>query len=282
MTEEEKSQHKEDYLTLQALFIALLHSLHSQNEEAALYDLMEMRLDIAFKNVIEGLGIDYSSAISLIRSDNDENLTQYERDLRDRIEAALLNLIDFCVCEEYQLYEEVLERVGDKKIDTDNEDYEYLLTLCEKYNDKYAAVENADIRYSGMMAAMWLKLSAADYLVYWTQNDTKVRPWHMELQGYAAPRDEFPSWMIPPIEYNCRCFLGILEVPYAKSSLSNIKGSAKHLQKPQQLSDIYAESLAKCGRIFGPSHPYFEINKNGIDMLNGFVNQLISKYHGER
>ena len=71
----------------------------------------------------------------------------------------------------------------------------------------------------------------------------------MALQGYAAPRDEFPSWMIPPIEYNCRCFLEILEVPRADAKLSQIKGSAKDLVKPKQLNSVYSESLAKCGRI---------------------------------
>ena len=101
----------------------------------------------------------------------------------------------------------------------------------------------------------------------------------MALQGYAAPRDEFPSWMIPPIEYNCRCFLEILEVPHANAKLSQIKGSAKDLIKPQQLNTVYSESLAKCGRIFGPSHSYFSIKEADSSMLMGFVSRLREKYY---
>ena len=219
------------------------------------------------------------NAIQLLKNSEDENLTQQEKDLIDRLTAAILNLIDFSVCEEYQLYDEVLDMVGDTDIDFNSDEYDELLAVCKKYNDQYSAIENSDIEYAGIVAAMWMKMSATDYAVYWTQNDTKVRPWHMALQGYAAPRDEFPSWMIPPIEYNCRCFLEILEVPRADAKLSQIKGSAKDLVKPKQLNSVYSESLAKCGRIFGPTHSYFSVKEKDTEMLMGFVSRLREKYH---
>lgn len=254
MTEEQQAEHDSDYQSLVALFIQLLKSLRNENKDEALYALSELRTEIAFKHVVKGLGIEVDNAIQLLKNSEDENLTQQEKDLIDRLTAAILNLIDFSVCEEYQLYDEVLDMVGDTDIDFNSDEYDELLAVCKKYNDQYSAIENSDIEYAGIVAAMWMKMSATDYAVYWTQNDTKVRPWHMALQGYAAPRDEFPSWMIPPIEYNCRCFLEILEVPRADAKLSQIKGSAKDLVKPKQLNSVYSESLAKCGRIFGPTH----------------------------
>lgn len=279
MTEEQQAEHDSDYQSLVALFIQLLKSLRNENKDEALYALSELRTEIAFKHVVKGLGIEVDNAIQLLKNSEDENLTQQEKDLIDRLTAAILNLIDFSVCEEYQLYDEVLDMVGDTDIDFNSDEYDELLAVCEKYNDQYSAIENSDIEYAGIVAAMWMKMSATDYAVYWTQNDTKVRPWHMALQGYAAPRDEFPSWMIPPIEYNCRCFLEILEVPRADAKLSQIKGSAKDLVKPKQLNSVYSESLAKCGRIFGPTHSYFSVKEKDTEMLMGFVSRLREKYY---
>jgi len=279
MTEEQQAEHDSDYQSLVALFIQLLKSLRNENKDEALYALSELRTEIAFKHVVKGLGIEVDNAIQLLKNSEDENLTQQEKDLIDRLTAAILNLIDFSVCEEYQLYDEVLDMVGDTDIDFNFDEYDELLAVCKKYNDQYSAIENSDIEYAGIVAAMWMKMSATDYAVYWTQNDTKVRPWHMALQGYAAPRDEFPSWMIPPIEYNCRCFLEILEVPRADAKLSQIKGSAKDLVKPKQLNSVYSESLAKCGRIFGSTHSYFSVKEEDTGMLMGFVSRLREKYY---
>ena len=279
MTEEQQTEHDSDYQSLVALFIQLLKSLQNDDKDEALYALSELRTDIAFKHVAKGLGIEVDNALQLLKNSEDENLTQYEKDLIDRLTAGILNLIDFSICEEYQLYEEVLDVVGDTEIDFNSDDYDDLLALCKKYNDQYSAIENSDIEYAGVVAALWMKMSATDYAVYWTQNDAKVRPWHMALQGYAAPRDEFPSWMIPPIEYNCRCFLEILETPRADAKLRLIKGSAKDSIRPKQLNSVYSESLAKCGRIFGPTHSYFSVKDTDKDMLMGFVSRLREKYY---
>ncbi len=278
MSEEEKTRHESEYQSMVALFMSLLRSVRSESKSEALYAMAELRTDITFNRVIKGLGIDYNQAIVLLKNAEDDNITQHDKDMRARLEAALNNLVEFSVCEEYQLYDEVMEVIGDDEIDFESDDYDELLALCRKYNDLYAAIENADIEYAGTVAALWMKMSATDYAVYWTQNDAKVRPWHMALQGYAAPKDEFPSWMIPPIEYNCRCFLEILEVPHAEVKLSQIKGSAKGLEKPKQLNGVYEDSLAKCGRIFGPAHSYFSIKESDREMLSSFVARLKAKY----
>lgn len=280
MTADEKAKHDGEYQSLLALYIALLRSRKdSGNINEALYELSELRTEYAVNHVLEGLDVDYEYAMQLLINAEDNSLTQHDKDMRDRIKAAILNLIDFSVCEEYQLYLEAMEAIGDNDIEYDSDEYEELLLLCEKYNDSYAAVENGDIKYAGAVAAAWLRFSAADYLVYWTQNDFKVRPWHMALQGYAAHPEEFPSWMIPPIEYNCRCFLEQLIIAGDKQDVRSIKGSIKNVKKPSQLSDVYSESLAKCGRIFEPSHNYFNVNEADKEMLEGFVQKLRSKYH---
>lgn len=279
MTEEQKARHDSEYQSLLALFVSLLSSLKSESKEEALFALSELRTEFSFNYVLDGLGIDFDEAMMMLQNVDDANVTQSDKDKRDRLVAAIKNLIDFSICEEYQLYDEVYELIGDNDIDVNSDEYKELLALCEKYNDNYAAVENSDIQYAGIMAALWLKMSANDYLVYWTQNDMKVRPWHMALQGYAAPRDEFPSWMIPPIEYNCRCFLESLEIGSVSGRLRKVVGSAKTVEKPKQLNDVYSDSLAKCGRIFGPSHSYFTVKESDKEMLQGFVKRLREKYY---
>ena len=280
MTDEEKLQHESEYKELLALFIALLKNINSDTKEEALYALAELRAELAINHAFRGLNIDVDEALMLLKNMNDENLTQHDKDLRDRIIAAVNNLIDFAVCEEYQLYQEVLELCDDDGIDFNSEEYEELEALCEKYNDTYAAIENSDIEYAAMVAGRWIGMGSRDYVVYWTQNDAKVRPWHMELQGYAAPRDEFPSWMIPPIEWNCRCFLEVLDVRAKQADVKKVMGSASKIQKPKQLSDVFSESLATCGRIFGPSHSYFQVKEEDKDMLQGFVTRIKEQYYG--
>ena len=195
MTDDQKAKHDSEYQSLLALFIALLKSLNSDDKEDALYALSELRTEFAFKHVLDGLGVDMDEAMMLLKNSGDSNLTQRDKDLLDRIKAAILNLIDFSICEEYQLFNEIREIVGEDDIDFNSEDYEELLAICEKYNDVYALIENSDIEYAGKMAALWIRMSASDYVVYWTQNDAKVRPWHMALQGYSAPRDEFLKFL---------------------------------------------------------------------------------------
>lgn len=280
MTDDEKAQHESEYKALLALFVAMLKNLNNDTREEALFALAELRAELAINHALKGLDLDVDEALMLLKNMDDTNLTQHEKDLRDRVVAAVDNLIDFAVCEEYQLYQEVLEECEDFDIDFNSEEYEELEELCEKYNYTYAAIENSDIEYALAVAARWIGMGSRDYVVYWTQNDVKVRPWHMELQGYAAPRDEFPSWMIPPIEWNCRCFLEVIDVRAQQTDIKRVMGSTSTIQKPSQLSDVFSESVATCGRIFGPSHSYFDIKTEDKEMLQGFVSRIREHYYG--
>lgn len=285
MNDDAKSRHESEYKELEALFIALLYSLNTDDEEQvreALYELSALRADHAFRYVLDGLNVDYEQAIILLQNLDDDNLTDADKETAARLQAAIDNLIDFTICEEYQLYNETIKQIGDDDIDFNSDEYLELLTLCGKYNDTYALVENADISYAGFMAYKWMRMSANDWVVYWTQNDAKVRPWHMELQGYTAQRDEFPSWMIPPIEYNCRCYLEYIEAGLmgSRTDLKRISASSSKIAKPSQLSNVYEESLAKCGRIFSPAHPYFSIKEADKNVLRSFVSRLKEKYYG--
>lgn len=290
MSDEDKAQHDSEYQELLAIFINFLKNIHSDSRDEMLYALMELRADLAISHAFRGFNIDEEEALMLLKNLNDNNLTQEDKDKRDRIVAAVNNLIEFAVCEEYQvsqkadeLYQNHLDEDEGYDIDFNNPDeVDDYLAICALYNDTYAAIENADIEYAMTIAYKWIHTLATEYLTYWTMNDNKVRPWHLALQGYTAKRDDFPSWMIPPIEWNCRCFLISASGEEVIGKASELrKVSAKVPQKPSQVDNTFSESVAKCGRIFGKSHSYFQVKQKDKPFLQDCVTNIKSKYYGQ-
>lgn len=260
------------------------------NKKQALYDLAKLRAQLAITHAFDGFDIETSEALDLLKSSDDDLLTELDKEKRARLVAAVNNLIEFAVCEEYQLTSEIYSTIPDFDFDTEifnpddeenEDDRELLIALCRKYNLTYATVENDDIEYAMAIALAWIKYSKDSLLMYMTQNDDRVRPWHYALQGYTAPKDDFPSWMIPPIEWGCRCFL----VDTEGDSIIN-KGNFKDIKdmtapkKPSQLNNVFSESVAKCGRIFGKSHHYFQVGEDDKEVLNEFVEQIKAEYYG--
>lgn len=289
MSDDEKAQHKKEYALLYALFLNFLKNIHSDSRDEILYALMELRADLAISHAFRGFNIDEDEALRLLKNLDDNNLTKQDIDKRNRLVAAVDNLIEFAVCEEYQVAQQV-DDIYDAHIEYD-EDYDIDFNdpanmadydaVCELYNDTYASVENADIEYAMGVASKWLQFGSEEYLTYWTMNDNKVRPWHLALQGYTDRRDDFPAWMIPPIEWHCRCFLINTEgVEVIGKTESFKKVVDKVPQKPSQLDDVFSESVAKCGRIFGKSHSYFQVKAKDKQFLQDCVTNIKSKYYG--
>lgn len=281
----DKEKEKKWGVLISALLRALIGMDDVEDVENALYGLAEQRADEAWEHALTGFDMDYEEALELINSVSVYELTKEQIELQERLIAALDNIIEFSTCEEYQLYQDIQEILPD--LDEFPEDEEFLepyLALGAKYNELYADVENGDIEYAAAMAAMWTKLEGDVYMTYMTQNDDRVRPWHMALQGYTAKRSEFPSWMIPPIEWACRCYL-VSESggEYAKNiDIQKVKAAAQEQEpeKPKELDGIFKESLCQCGRIFSDEHPYFEVKESDMEMLTNIVTKLRSKYYG--
>ena len=288
LTDDEKAERDREYEALLALFMAFLKNLGDDlSREEALEELAELRAELAIHHLFRGLNLDVDEALQLIQNLEDNNLTKEDKDLRAVIVAGINNLIEFAVCEEYQLSEKVDEYLEEEEIDPDDIDFndeelmDELGGFCHLYNGVYAYVENADIEYSAGMALGWIHYEENQYLTYMTQNDDRVRPWHYALQGFTARKSEFPDWMIPPIEWGCRCFLetGGGEI-YAKGSkLKEVM--AKAPIKPEQLDNVFSESLCKCGRIFGKAHPYFDVKEKDVAMLNKFVKIIKERYYAK-
>lgn len=259
---------------------------------------MSLRAQYAIGHALDGFRMEFDEAIQLLKNTADNTLTKTDIEKRDRLVAMVNNLSEFAVCEEYQMYKEVLKHnpdIYDEELDwNDDEVMSPYYDICDQYNDTYAAVENSDIEYSMSIAYNWLYCSPSTYLTYMTQNDDRVRPWHYALQGFTARRDDFPSWMIPPIEWGCRCFLlseggeiiagsdKVKKVRAAKLGTLNVRASFEVPEKPKELDNVFAGSVAKCGRIFGKSHPYFKVARADKDKLKEYVEDIRKQYYGQK
>lgn len=249
-----------------------------ESEEEALEELAALRADFAIRHALHGFGdIDFDEAMTLIRNLEDESITELDKGKRARIVAAVDNLIEFSVCEEYQAFDEVRENGGDPDFD-DADELAVLYGICEKYNKTYAAVENDEIDYSMGIAWWWVHRHRTQIITYMTQRDHRVRPWHAVLDGFTATRDDFPGWMIPPIEWGCRCYLVDYEGD-AVGSVGKDVNAKKDIKKPAQIDNVFNESVAQCGRIFGKSHRYFNVRKDDKPMLERIVEKISGKYY---
>ena len=283
LSDEDKDDSQAEYEELLPLFINLVKSLRDpDNKKQALLDLARLRAQLAISHAFEGFDIEQDEAIRLINQTGD--LSELDEEKKKRLIAAINNLIEFSVCEEYQLMTNIYKTLPDfdfdsDEFDADNEEaMEPLEELNKKYNLIYAGVENMDIEYAMMIALAWISSGKEATLTYMTQNDDRVRPWHFALQGFSAKKDDFPSWMIPPIEWGCRCFL----VDSNGDSVINqldLHVFAKAPKKPKQIDDVFSESVAKCGRIFGKSHSYFKVGDKDKDALKEMVELIKQDYY---
>lgn len=276
----DKDKHEEEYAVLLALFREVIKSIRDNDGQwKSLEELMKARADFAVRHAFEGFGISYDDALELLK--NADDLTDEQRVQRDILIAAVDNLVDFAVAEEYHAADEVSEYDELEELEEDSEEYadllEILFGICNKYNNRYAYVENMDIEYAMIIAAYLSSMKDDTILTYMTMGDERVRPWHLQYEGYSAPRSQFPSWLIPPIEHQCRCFL----VEDTKSTLMADVQAAKKPQMPDWFDRTFKESVANGGRIFSDEHSYFQIDKRHVKRLGEISDRIKAIYFGD-
>lgn len=187
--------------------------------------------------------MDLDRALEILRNYNDFT-TEREKQQRDVVVAAVDNLIDFAVAEEFTMMQELPD-----EFDTaDMGEYE---AVCEKYNLTYATEENSTVLFAARMAAWWLVIDSETIITFMTQRDERVRPWHQALEGLSYRKREFPPELIPPIEWGCRCFL-------SADGFGSVYGAIRKQKHKPEVNPVFAESLAVGGRIFSQAHPYFQ------------------------
>ena len=270
---------EKEYLAILAIFERFLDERDGMEEPwEVMEELMALRADFAIHHAIHGFSMEWDDAIQLIQS-NLESLSELDRARADIIIAAINNLAEFAVAEEYQMMSEaddVAEEAREKELDED-EIRELLVGVCKTYNSQYAHVENLDIEYAMMIADALVVIPADSELMYMTQGDERVRPWHLQYEGFTAPKSRFPEWLIPPIEHQCRCYLA--EVDDANFKLDKVQNAALKIPSmPDWFNPTFKESVVLGGRIFSDEHPYFQVNTNDSGRLAEIVQRIKEKY----
>lgn len=242
---------------------------------------MTERAKRLIRHALKGIGLSYARALELMNSPEEE-LSEYERNLRTSLLAAFDNLADFAVVEEYQMADE-LPDWNDEFADYDDveedEEYDEFAKIFAKYNNRYARVENLDVMYAMIIAARFAKIHNSTILIYTTQGDERVRPWHADWEGFEAPKESFPEWLIPPIEVACRCYLveDTANGNIFDKAPSDVRASVAQPQMPFWFNRTYKESVAKGGRIFSDEHPYFQVDAINIERLREISERIKQK-----
>lgn len=237
------------------------------DREEIMIELMNLRAEQAFKCACNGFGIGYEDALDIIK--RYEDLTDEEKAKREILLAAFDNIVEFSVAEEIHMYNEIEEDGLFEDLEED-ESIEDVLAIFSKYNERYARVENTDIEYAMSVAAALYMTSESTTLTYMTQGDERVRPWHLQFEGYTAPKRRFPGWLVPPIEHGCRCYL-------VEDSFSNTFGEISARQTPdipEWFNMTFCESVAFGGRIFSEYHPYFNLNVEYRDLYDRAIDNI--------
>lgn len=204
--------------------------------------MITLRASFLIDRAITGMSIDFDRALEILRAHNDF-VTEHERQQRNILVAAIENLVEFAAAEECAM----LNKLEEEIVGAIEEDHE---AIFKRYNGAGAEQENEDVLYSGAMAAWWIMVSSETVITFHTQGDEKVRPWHEELEGCSYRKSDFPQELIPPIEWNCRCYL-------SADGFASVTGSLKTDRPQITANPVFRESLAAGGRIFSEEHPYF-------------------------
>lgn len=259
-----------EYLAIYAIFKKFLDNYGNMEErEDLLEEMMRLRADFAFNHAVKGFGMDFEKALELLRNHN-EGLSKLEQEQRNILVAALDNLVDFAVAEEFQMMQQLPEEINDEGDRGECEE------VFERYNRRYTNVEDAEIEYAMGIAAGWVAIAENAVLTYTTQGDNRVRPWHMALEGLSYRKIDFPAWLIPPIDYGCRCYLiesADAIVDDSKNKMVQVEARGK-MGKPDFVNPVFEESVCKGGRIFGKTHSYFQVPKKDKKKLRDIAQKI--------
>lgn len=241
--DKDREKSRQQYEIIRDAFVRLLDQWDNSAESLeTLTDIIMHRAAFLIERVIEGMSLDFEEALALLRNHNDFT-TDAQRQQRDILLAAIDNMVDFAAAGQYTMLRELPEELDESRYD----EYE---DICRRYNLTWAAQENEDVFYAAAMAAWWITVAEQTVLTFMTQGDERVRPWHEALEGVSYPKNAFPSELIPPIEYACRCYL-------VADGYGAVVGALPKGATAFEVHPVFRESLCKGGRIFSLEHPYF-------------------------
>lgn len=264
----------ESYILLITAFEEALDEIEGREDDIwyVISVLSEVRFKYLMRIVSDELFISYEYAIKILQENIKKNRDEVNDNKALVLISAMENLLAFSVCEQYQMMSDMPDDIYlDEFEETEAEKTFY------KYNGVFASVENNVVEQAAIMAYVWNQFDSAEMLTYVTQRDERVRHSHQLLDGYTAPKDSFPSELIPPIDYNCRCFLAST----GDSSVGFTASPTYYRERDslrEGVSPVFAESLATYGAIFAASHNYFKVRSEHSDMITDIMESVSDKF----
>lgn len=255
---------EEQYLLLLEMFQELIDSVNNHTIDLEdLYDIIDKRAYFLYGFCANRFNLDIDEAIRIVKEKNERLLNPFERERRNCLVSALDNLIDFAIAAETQMF-----------MDFENEEDEDTEHTFELYNKTYAKVENNDVDFASLIASRFISFPEHSTLMFTTQGDERVRDSHRALEGLSFPKSQFPEWLIPPIDWRCRCYL---VESFTKANYQDFDDLDSKINNA--VNPIFQESLAMGGRIFSSSHPYFTIDSSLKKDVLDISKSIKSKYN---
>lgn len=265
----------EQYLLILSAFEELIDRIGTDDVDIwhIIEVLAEIRAEYLFSIVADGMFMTYEVALQIVR----DNINKRKDEVTDNkaivLVSALENIIEFSVSQQYQMIREMPEIFSEDNFEDEVEPIFY------KYNLLYATVEDNSVEQSAIVSFVLSMIQDNEMLQFTTQRDEKVRFEHSILDGISYRKSDFPSELIPPIDYNCRCFL--VSTGNLLTDSDALKTQNEKVWR-QYVNPIFNESLHNGGKIFSSNHPYFAIQVAHEESISDIIERITGKFIGEQ
>jgi len=261
-------QTKDNYAILLSLLMTLLEDFKRRDVPYVVrMEIMKLRAFGVANAGFQGYGKSLKETIKYLNNQEVAMLTYDEMQERAMLVSVLDNLLSFGIASQFQLFQK-LDDIASELDDAEFEDA--FVGNINLQNNVYANVEDADAYFAMAMALGWGGVINNPVITYYTQGDERVRESHRPLHGISYLKSEFPRWLIPPIDWACRCYLDVSDDTYLLSQTpADALSYAERMVNP-----IFTVSPWNGGQIFGNTHPYFNIPAHMWGIIGGIFSQI--------
>lgn len=212
----------------------------------------------------DGYGVDFDEFIDIIRSDNFESNSNSQTLL-----TLAVNLINFSVAQQYHFTNDLISAANESNsFDQFNAEFR---SLADTYYARYSSAEDYSVLLALGVAREVFNYDNNVILQYNTQEDERVRPSHNALNGLRFRKASFPPALIPPIDFNCRCFITSTGSTDGRT-LNNRRDTDSLIEST--VNPIFSGSPAINGIMFSESHPYFSVADAALIELSNIVRDI--------
>jgi len=216
-------------------------------------------------------------AVESYAGDNKIDLANYSDTRASTLLRIRTNLTTFVAFKNYQRSADMISALVDDKGNIRNfAAYEReVIRLGETYHKAWLKAEYNTVVASAQTAAQWADYQTTKdiypYLVYKTQDDSRVRMAHRGLHNVAKPiDDEFWDQYYPPNGWQCRCYV------LQSRSDSGYTTDPTFLPDDKSHPPAFRSNPGKTGKIWTKDHPYFDVTLKVKDKIMQTRNEMMN------